>query len=893
MSSEQTIESLTQLLEEALKTGDYKDVPGAIVESLGRNRMAVLNFLETKAPELPSKLKLKVFETLVDDGKGDCVPSVLALYASETNILYIKSMLYQLKNLPYKEVLRALVQQEATLPPELGPTVQRVIGHLKNVFREVFYMEEFIAGVENEKKTHHAAQMMIKEPHPDYLPFLREKVESIESVYRIEAMSVLRELGEKDSLDSLLRLLTDLLEETRISRALTSLLPKIEQPGKEQSDNFIEQLLEPLPWDRLRKRGFVIRIRTNTPPGGFESLMDGYRLHSGSLRVALEKYLKGVYLGSIQVNELRKSKILTYLDNQYNHRMDQLDQCLETMGVIAGRCKIDNFPETLQAAIAEDHPDREMLFLKLFAGYKNESSKKILLDFLQTESRPDHLVTIMKVLVGYEMEKTSEKVFELASLADQTELRKAALNLIGKSQDGPEILRKLLDNPSMLIKVDVLETISNNYLINCLPGLIELNEQEHPNSFLLKLIETFAEFPGDQIGEVVRKYLDKKYPPMIRTAAMRTLLISGGRNRFGYLFEAISLYPDKALDLVAPTMITMLEENQANDELLAHVATFSDLWVRILKDPNNQKIKDHFPFLMSFEWKDPEYIPKWIDLVRELQQDQIGLDLDAKKMLSSFLHQLTRALESNDDSMGAHRQLEELLDKLDSETERVALNGLKAMNSSFRTDLLKGFDVGYDRLIEVLLAFVGRFDNEQALIQALAFFTKLHDPKLNRRIRMLLKHRLDTVSNAARRALIQSLGIKGNKFTIKKVLVVDDSKFYCKQLVNGLESMGFTVFWTCEPAKCLGLLEANAVDLLLLDFQMPDMNGLQVIQEARRAMLAPAVMMVMTTDQRRELILDLVDEGVLQVLVKPFKMEDLFAKIRDIENHLMDFLDEN
>ena len=890
MSVAQTLSALSKSLEDAQKKDNYKEVPQSLEDALLLHRLAVLDFLKSKSMDFSSKLKLKIFETLAETGTEDCVPCVLALYESEHNLLYKKSMLFLFKNLPYKQVLRALVKKEQTIATELAPTFRRVIGNLKGVFREVFYMEEFLAGVENEKKTAHAATMMIKEPHSDYLPFLHGLVASQESVYRVSAIKVLQELGDKDSLGFLLDLFKELLEEIRISKCLKDLLPKIEQPEKEQDERFIEQLLSPLAWELEKKKDFLNRIKTDVPLDGFEALMDAYRLYSGSLRSALLAFTKGVFLGTVFIKDLRQSKILTFLDNYYTHRTEQQELCLAAMGTIAARFQLEAFPETLKSAIPEDHPNRDMIFVQLFSGYTTQSSQAILLEFLEKEPEPSHLVVLLNILGNYDLKEISPKIIDLAGSAQHLEMRKAALKILGKSSNGVDALKKLLTHESMAVRVDVLTTISDNYLTQCLPLLYQIIEGDHPNSFLFRLIETFSKFPGDQVGETIRKFLDVKYPSMIRSIALNTMLLSGGKNRFSYLFEALKNYKDKALQEMAPDLLYALSEDGSGENLLPHIIQHATLWTRFLKHVTNENVKRHLTFLMSLNWKPLPGISQWISLVRELQKDQIGLELQTKQMISNFLYELTRISELNDETKSTHRKFEALMDQVDSENEHAALRGLQTLNASFRFELVQDFDVGFDRLIEVLFRFMNRFNKPQALIQALAFLMKLHDPKSNLKMRQFLGHPVDEVSNAARRFLSQSIGVKNGRFQIKTVQVIDDSKFYCNHLVKLLEKCGYTLIYSWDPVIALEKLKRQSVDLLIVDLQMPEMDGLQFIKEARRRLIAPSVIFVMTTDQRMELILELIEEGVLQVLVKPFPSESLLDKIREVEEHFFDFM---
>jgi len=895
MSTQAVIEHLGEVIDQSLTHGDYNVVISALSKSMMSGRVSILNYIEKRGTELPSKLKLKLFEYLIELQDEDCVPAVLALYRSETNLLYLKSMLYQLKKMPCKEVLQELLSREATMSSELQSTYGRVVGFLKNKFREIFYIEAFKAGIDSPKKTRHAAGKMIEEPHPDYIPFLCEQLSGTQPLFRVEAMRVLRETGDEGALGSMLNLLTDLLEETRISKALLGLLPRLEQPGRDLSDLFIEQLIEPLPWDHLRARGFVIRIRTNTPKGGFEALLDAYRIFHGSLRQLLLKFIKGVYLGKIKVEEYSQTKIQTLLKNFHDHRHEQMDLCLEAMGVMALRNQVDNFPDILDKHLPKDHPERKMILVKLFSGFRNEKSLGILISLLEEETHPDNLTQIAETLALYPPFPCPEKLIPLAGSLDHASLRKAALKLLGKSPDGPGELAKLMENPSIMVRVDVLGVISENHLVSCLPVLFELNDQEQPNSFLLKLVETFSEFPGNRTGEAIQKYLSPGFPPVIRLTALKTMILSGGKNRYAFLFSALEKYSDKQLQEMVTGLLEHLYEEwkrQGADEFpWQEIAKNLSLWQRMLNEVTTETVTLHFPFLMGLKWGECDYLPGWIEWTRTLQKDQIGLTLEAKKMISSLMHQLGRIMEEADESQSSFTQFASLLDHMDSMDMPVALRALRSINSSFRKDVFRQMPMVYDRLIESWIDFVERFEQDpQCLIQAMVLASKAQDPKLNRRMKLLREHPQSVISHAAHRSLMQSLGIKKDRFQIKKVLILDDSKFFCLQLKRFLEAHGFLVHSTPDIEEALSLMEQQTWDLFLLDFQMPERNGLEVFQEARRRMIAPASTLVMTNDQSRELVMSLIEEGVLQLLSKPFQMADLFGKIQHMENEYLNLM---
>jgi DNA-binding response OmpR family regulator len=68
----------------------------------------------------------------------------------------------------------------------------------------------------------------------------------------------------------------------------------------------------------------------------------------------------------------------------------------------------------------------------------------------------------------------------------------------------------------------------------------------------------------------------------------------------------------------------------------------------------------------------------------------------------------------------------------------------------------------------------------------------------------------------------------------KKILVIDDELDICIMLKVVLEQNGFIVNYYHKPIVALDEFQSNFYDLIILDIQMPGMNGLQVYRELRK-----------------------------------------------------------
>ncbi len=118
-----------------------------------------------------------------------------------------------------------------------------------------------------------------------------------------------------------------------------------------------------------------------------------------------------------------------------------------------------------------------------------------------------------------------------------------------------------------------------------------------------------------------------------------------------------------------------------------------------------------------------------------------------------------------------------------------------------------------------------------------------------------------------------------------KVLSVDDSRLMRTIIRGAAESLGFEVLEADNGKKALAVLEETGgedVELILLDVNMPEMDGftcLEAIKDNARFQEIP-VMMV-TTESERSSIVRAIKAGAVNYVCKPFSHEDLIAKMAE------------
>lgn len=122
-----------------------------------------------------------------------------------------------------------------------------------------------------------------------------------------------------------------------------------------------------------------------------------------------------------------------------------------------------------------------------------------------------------------------------------------------------------------------------------------------------------------------------------------------------------------------------------------------------------------------------------------------------------------------------------------------------------------------------------------------------------------------------------------------KILLIEDDKNLCEMLRFQLESEQHEVEVCMDGRDGLDLFLQDAYDLVLLDRMLPTMNGLLVLQKARKAGISTPVIMITALGELYDRVEGL-DCGADDYLVKPFAYEELSARIRSIgrRNHVYD-----
>jgi chemosensory pili system protein ChpA (sensor histidine kinase/response regulator) len=118
---------------------------------------------------------------------------------------------------------------------------------------------------------------------------------------------------------------------------------------------------------------------------------------------------------------------------------------------------------------------------------------------------------------------------------------------------------------------------------------------------------------------------------------------------------------------------------------------------------------------------------------------------------------------------------------------------------------------------------------------------------------------------------------------VRKALVVDDSLSARRALAEFVADLGFEVQTASDGLEAVAKLEQNLPDILLVDMEMPRMNGLELTAHVRSHDATQHLPVIMITSRSTEKHRHNADRaGVDMYLIKPFSEDDLAARIEQL-----------
>lgn len=118
---------------------------------------------------------------------------------------------------------------------------------------------------------------------------------------------------------------------------------------------------------------------------------------------------------------------------------------------------------------------------------------------------------------------------------------------------------------------------------------------------------------------------------------------------------------------------------------------------------------------------------------------------------------------------------------------------------------------------------------------------------------------------------------------MKRCMVVDDSKVIRQVARHLLETLDYEVSEAADGQQALDLLEGGAPDVILLDWNMPVMDGMQFLQALNQRSFEPRPKVVFcTTENGTDQIRNALNAGADEYIMKPFDRDTLQGKLEAI-----------
>jgi len=117
------------------------------------------------------------------------------------------------------------------------------------------------------------------------------------------------------------------------------------------------------------------------------------------------------------------------------------------------------------------------------------------------------------------------------------------------------------------------------------------------------------------------------------------------------------------------------------------------------------------------------------------------------------------------------------------------------------------------------------------------------------------------------------------------LLLIDDDQLTLKLLTRALEREGYTVYSADNGKDGLKIIESNKIDVLIVDIQMEGMNGIEVLEQAKKMYMDIEGIMV-TGHRDQALAVKALRAGALDYIAKPVHMEELYLSIEKAINNI-------
>lgn len=117
---------------------------------------------------------------------------------------------------------------------------------------------------------------------------------------------------------------------------------------------------------------------------------------------------------------------------------------------------------------------------------------------------------------------------------------------------------------------------------------------------------------------------------------------------------------------------------------------------------------------------------------------------------------------------------------------------------------------------------------------------------------------------------------------MKRILVADDEEILRMLICDSLEDLGFHIDEAEDGADALEKVTAASYDLLILDYMMPQLTGLEVIEQMPADVKARTPILMLTAKAQEADRQQAIDKGANYFMSKPFSPVELIAFVEEL-----------
>ncbi|MFH0925649.1 MAG: response regulator [bacterium] len=472
-------------------------------------------------------------------------------------------------------------------------------------------------------------------------------------------------------------------------------------------------------------------------------------------------------------------------------------------------------------------------------------------------------------------------------------------------QNKEESTIKGLSSNNLRLKRLCIQVAGEKHFLSAVPFLVSCLEDKNNQELLFDLLLSLSKIKSPEFLEIFKRYVQDE-DPIIATLSI----------------EMIGFYRDaSSLDL----LYKIVKEAETEEQYkVCSIVTY-----KVIEALGNIENKDALAFLVSnLHHRNPcarriifeELFKKGAGVIPLIAPVFEQGDVDLKIMAANLLGLigdrrgsdiLIDAIEKGkiSDPNGKYAVYEALgaipsikgitylLEGLTIEDDLILMVIIFSLNAHMNSDISGGILTGLKELIELNTPQSDKILQAVISSTALSLFEGLYkDKKTSKRLfRVLLRSgdkdvilefckKLDSIGEKETRVNLEKLLNKTTLSNEKKILVVDDSKTMLFFYRSAASTLGFYITTATNGKEALNFCEQRkAFDLIITDLNMPVMDGIEFVRSIRKDSFFRDIPIIMATTESEFFQKKIaVDAGVNYFLSKPFTMEELQKKIKEV-----------